>query len=183
MHVCKPDTDALASRASTLRLCAATVVVCLFLSLPTAFSHPGGLDKNGCHVDRKTGEEMGPLPISLRVASGCLEMSGQIMQHLELTSPVGLEAWQEVLRGADSATVFQDHARTFHGPRHFNITNELKQLIDDFGAQSLTAIFSVRNGMVEGVWIDPLHNYIATVFSKATGDDEDAVLINSLASG
>lgn len=102
------------------------------------------------------------------------------MQHLELTSPVTLETWQAVLRGTDSATIFQDHARTFQGSHQFNITIKLRQIIDDFGAQSLTAIFSVRHGMVEGVWIDPLHNYIATVFSKATGDDDDVVLINSL---
>jgi endonuclease YncB( thermonuclease family) len=45
----------LVDRKASLRLCAALAVICLFLSLPTAFSHPGGLDKNGCHVDRKTG--------------------------------------------------------------------------------------------------------------------------------
>jgi hypothetical protein len=102
------------------------------------------------------------------------------MQHLELTSPVLLEAWQAVLRGVDSATLFQTYAQTFQGSRQFSITTELQQLIDDFGAESATAIYAVRHGMVEGVWIDHLHNYIATVFSKVSGDDEDAVLINSL---
>jgi hypothetical protein len=34
-------------------------------------------------------------------------------------------------------------------------------------------------GLVEGVWFDPFHNYTATVFSKATGDDDDFVMINS----
>ena len=102
------------------------------------------------------------------------------MHHLELTSPVTFESWQAVLSGVDSGTVFQDHAETFQGPKRFNITPELKQIVDDFGAKSLTAIFSVRHGVVEAVWIDPLHNYFATAFSKATGDDEDAVLINSL---
>ncbi len=101
------------------------------------------------------------------------------MRHLLLTSPVTLETWQSVLRGTDSATIFQDYAQTFQGSRQFNITIELQRIIDDFGIQSLTAIYSVRHGMVEGVWIDPLHNYIATVFSKATGDDDDVVLINS----
>ena len=102
------------------------------------------------------------------------------MQHLELTSPVPLETWQAVLRGTDSATIFQAYAQTFQGSRQFNITIELQRIIDAFRDQSLTAIYSVRHGMIEGVWIDPLHNYIATVFSKATGNDDDAVLINSL---
>jgi len=102
------------------------------------------------------------------------------MLHLQLASPVALEAWQEVPRGTNSATIFQNHARTFHGLHQFNITIELKQIIDDFGAQIPTAIFWVRNGMGEGVWIDPLHNYIAAVYSKATGDDEDVVMINLL---
>jgi hypothetical protein len=102
------------------------------------------------------------------------------VQHLELTSPVSIETWQAVLRGADSATIFQSYAQTFQGPQQFGVTTELRQIIDDFGDGSLGAVFSIRRGMIEAVWIDPLHNYIATVFSKATGDDEDVVLINSL---
>jgi hypothetical protein len=34
--------------------------------------------------------------------------------------------------------------------------------------------------MIERVWIDALHNYIAFVFSKTNGEDDDGVLINSL---
>jgi hypothetical protein len=31
-----------------------------------------------------------------------------------------------------------------------------------------SAKFIAMNGIVEGVWLDPFNNYIATVFSKAT---------------
>jgi hypothetical protein len=34
--------------------------------------------------------------------------------------------------------------------------------------------------MVEGAWIDERHNYIAIVFTKASGDPEDCVLIQSI---
>ena len=102
------------------------------------------------------------------------------MQHLELTSTVSLKTWQSALQGTDATFVFQDHAQTFQTSRTFGISTELKKVVDDFGGQSEAAIFAIRYGMIEGVWVDPLHNYIAIVFSKAKGDDEDVVLINSL---
>jgi hypothetical protein len=47
-----------------------------------------------------------------------------------------------------------------------------------------TATFAVRSGLVEGAWLASYHNYIATVFSKAAGDDDDDfVLINSISGG
>jgi hypothetical protein len=75
--------------------------------------------------------------------------------------------------------LMEHYARTFKGS--VQITDELKNIVDDFGVTSHEAIFAVRNDTIEGVWFDPLHNYIATVFTKASGDAEDCVLINSIA--
>jgi hypothetical protein len=100
-------------------------------------------------------------------------------QHLQLKNPVTLECWQGWLREADSATTFHDYPRTFRGS--VEITNELQQLLNDFGEQTRKGIFAVRHGIVEGVWLDPYHNYVAIAFRKASGDPEDCVLINSFA--
>jgi hypothetical protein len=102
------------------------------------------------------------------------------MQHVQLDSPFSLEDWQKGLYAVDSATTFHTHADTFQGPQKLDITPELKQILDDFGSQSLKGNFAVRHGMVEGVWLDEFHNYIATAFSKATGDEDDFVMINSI---
>jgi hypothetical protein len=37
------------------------------------------------------------------------------------------------------------------------------------------ATIAVRHGLVEGVWLRLFHSYIATIFSKATGDDGDMI--------
>jgi len=105
------------------------------------------------------------------------------MQHTQLERPVSLELWQEVLSEMDSATGFHDHAFAFEGPQPLNITAELKEILEDFGPQRFTAVFAVRHGMVEAVWFDPVHNYLAIVFSKATGDEDDFVMINSFSPG
>ena len=49
--------------------------------------------------------------------------------------------------------------------------------------QCRDAVYAVRNGMIEAVWLDPFHNYMAIVFTKASGDDEDFVLIGSIGDG
>ena len=101
------------------------------------------------------------------------------MQHVKVGKPLSLELWQQLLSELDSATTFQDHAFTFEGPQPATITNELKQVVDDFGTQSLSAVFAVSHGMVKSVWLDPFHNYIAVPFSKANGDEYDLVTIIS----
>ncbi len=85
------------------------------------------------------------------------------------------------MRRVDSDTTFHDHPTAFQHP--VRVPDELQQILDDFGDQTLTATFAVRHGVVEGVWIDPHHNYFATMFSKATGDEDDFVMINSIGSG
>jgi hypothetical protein len=85
------------------------------------------------------------------------------------------------MRRVDSDTSFYDHTTAFQHP--VLVPDRLQEILDDFGDQILTATFAIRNGLVEGVWIDPHHNYIATVFSKATGDDDDFVMINSIGGG
>jgi hypothetical protein len=105
------------------------------------------------------------------------------MQHTQLERPVSLETWKTFLSEVDSATVFHDHASAFEGSQPLNITDELKQILDDFGPQQFTAVFAVGHGMVESVWFDPFHHYFAIVFSKATGDDDDFVMINSFSPG
>ena len=102
------------------------------------------------------------------------------MQHVRVENPISSEKWQKFMLGVEPEITFHNHVSAFQGPQRVNIADKLKQILDDFGAQGLTAVFAVRHGMVEGLWIDPNHNYLATVFSKATGDDDDFVMINSL---
>ncbi len=85
------------------------------------------------------------------------------------------------MRRVDSDTTFHDYAAAFQHP--VRVPDRLQEILNDFGDQIWTATFAVRNGLLEGVWIDPHHNYIATVFSKASGDDDDFVMINSIGFG
>ena len=102
---------------------------------------------------------------------------------LTLENPVTLEEWQQILSAVDSATTFHDHATTFKGSQGVRIPNDLQKILDQFRNEVHTATFAVRHGLVEGAWLDPFHNYIATVFSKTTGDDDDFVMINSFSPG
>ena len=102
---------------------------------------------------------------------------------MTLQNPVSLEGWQQILIAVDSATTFHDHVSTFQGSQPVRITAELTKILEHFLTDVQTAIFAVRNRIVEGVWIDPFHNYIATIFSEATGDDDDFVMINSVSGG
>lgn len=102
------------------------------------------------------------------------------MQHLKLTKPYSCMEWQSFLSAVDPATSFHDYTFAFGGAFRFKVTVELQQIVDDFGPQSHGATYAIRNGMIESVWIDDYHHYIAIVFSKASGDPEDAVLVQSV---
>ena len=102
---------------------------------------------------------------------------------VKLESPVSLEIWQQILSAVDSATTFHDHATTFKGSQAARIPDDLQKILDQFGKEVQTATFAVRHSLVEGAWLDPFHNYITTVFSKATSDDDDFVMINSISGG
>ncbi len=97
---------------------------------------------------------------------------------VELDRPLDLADWQAMFRAMDGdATTFHAHATAFAG---HDITEELQRVLAHFGDRCARAVYAVRNGMVEGAWIDEWHNYIAIVFTKASGDPEDCVLIQSI---
>jgi hypothetical protein len=102
------------------------------------------------------------------------------MQHVQIDSPLSLEDWQSFVHDWDFATAFRDYGFAFQEAQPLTITDELKQILDDFGAQGRNAVFAVRHGTVEGFWLDPLHNYVAIVCTKASGDPEDCVLTMSI---
>jgi hypothetical protein len=104
--------------------------------------------------------------------------SGAAPKHTETERPITPECWQSWLRDVDATTTFHEYASAFRGSLKISI--ELQQLLDDFGQQTQEAVFAVRRGVVEGVWLDLYHNYLAVVFTKASGDPADCVLINSL---
>ena len=104
------------------------------------------------------------------------------MQHLKLTKPFTCTEWESFLSALDPATSFHDYTFAFGGLCRFSITAELRQIVDDFGPQSHGATYAIRNGMIESVWIDDYHHYIAILFTKASGDPEDAVLVQSVSS-
>jgi hypothetical protein len=93
---------------------------------------------------------------------------------------ITLNSWLEFMRDLDAATTFHDYRSAFEGARPFAITRELKEVLDQFSAQSRTATFAVRKGRVEAFWLDEFHNHMAVVHSKASGDPCDAVAILSL---
>jgi hypothetical protein len=97
--------------------------------------------------------------------------------HVRAKTPTRLSDWKAYIRRLDPAATFQDYATAIGCA--MNITPELKELVDDFGDQSRCAVFAVRHGMVEGVWLDAFHHYLAIVFTQASGDPEDCVLITS----
>ena len=101
------------------------------------------------------------------------------MQHTELRAPVALSEWQAFLRAADRQVAFQDFRTLFEGPTAFTITDELNQIVEDFGPTSRDAVYAVLDEEIYAVWIDPYHNYLAIVCTKASGDPEDATLIMS----
>lgn len=65
------------------------------------------------------------------------------MQHAELLMPVALSEWQAFLRAADPQVTFQDYRTLFEGPAAFAITDELNQIVQDFGPASRVAIYAV----------------------------------------
>jgi hypothetical protein len=99
------------------------------------------------------------------------------MQHTELQAPAALSEWQAFLRAADSQVTFQDYRTLFEGPAPFTITDELRQIVEDFGPASREAVYALLGKEIYAVWIDPFHNYVAIVCTKAGGDPEDATLI------
>jgi hypothetical protein len=102
------------------------------------------------------------------------------MAHVTLTKPVSLETWQTVLQGVDPDTTFHDYPTVFDGPQPCAIAARLKEILDEFGMQGATAVFAVRGQDITGFWVDSLHNYVAIAFKKATGDEFDGVLVNSV---
>jgi hypothetical protein len=101
-------------------------------------------------------------------------------KHVQRSTPLGLDIWIDMMMSTLGDTA------TFHrGRPALHITDELSRLLDDFGDQcrDADAVYAVSNGMIEAVWLDPFHNYTAIVFTKASGDDEDCVLIGSIGDG
>ena len=105
------------------------------------------------------------------------------MQHTELQAPVALSEWQALLRAVDHQVAFQDYRTLFEGPAAVTITGELNQIIEDFEPSSREAVYAVLGNEIYAVWIDPFHNYLAIVCTKASGDPEDATLIMSYSKG
>jgi hypothetical protein len=102
------------------------------------------------------------------------------MQHVQLDTPLSLEDWQSFVHAWESATEFHDYEFAFEGIAPLTITDELKQILEDFGARGRQAVFAVRYATIEAFWLDPLHNYVAIVCTKASGDAEDCVLTMSI---
>jgi hypothetical protein len=98
-------------------------------------------------------------------------------QHVRSDGPVSLEDWQCMLTNVDPDTTFHDHATVIESL--VETPDKLQATLNDFGTRVLAASFAIRHGVVEGAWIDLHHNYIVFIFSKATGDEEDFVMINS----
>lgn len=112
------------------------------------------------------------------VASGanCWDRPGV---PVRLEHPLDLEAWKKLLHTiGDGDTSFHDHATAFDG--RAAITDELSSLLLKFSdEQRASAVFAIRHAVIEGVWLDTRHNYFAIIFTEASGDPGDFVLINS----
>ena len=99
---------------------------------------------------------------------------------VRLTRPVQLLVWQQwVVRTVPDAT-FHDHRAVFTGPATCSIADRLKEILDGFGTQGVTAVFAIQGNDVFGFWIDAHHNYFRIVFAKAAGDEFDGVSVMSM---
>jgi hypothetical protein len=70
-------------------------------------------------------------------------------QHVRSEKPIPLEVWVDIMCRVDSDTTFHDYTTAFQHP--VLVPDRLQEILDDFGEQSLTATFAIRNGLVEGV--------------------------------
>jgi len=104
----------------------------------------------------------------------------RFLKHLELEKPVSLVEWQATLTAMNSEITFQSYADALFDHPELKMTRELRAIVDDFGSASVDAVYSIRDGVVEGVWFDPYHNYVAVLLSRARGDDRDGVITTSL---
>jgi hypothetical protein len=94
------------------------------------------------------------------------------MPNVRSEKLISLQEWREFVDNVALDTTIHDHGTAFQP--HVKFPDKLRTILENFGAQTLAGWFAVRR---------PRHNYIATVFRKSAGDEDDCVMINSLARG
>jgi hypothetical protein len=93
---------------------------------------------------------------------------------------VAIENWQDFMAGVFPGCTFRNFAGAFEGTETRQIAPRLQEILSEFGEQRRTAVFAVHEDAIVGLWVDPHHNYVAIKFSKASGDEFDGFMVNSL---
>lgn len=57
-------------------------LLALPIAIPDAFAHPGGLNAEGCHNNRKTGITTAIVEVAVRAGTASFIVSGGSCQHL-----------------------------------------------------------------------------------------------------
>jgi hypothetical protein len=93
---------------------------------------------------------------------------------------VAVEAWQDFMLAVYHGSTFHDYQATFASAQARPIAPRLEEILSKFGEYGHAAVFAVHQDAIVGFWADPHHNYMAIKFSKASGDEFDGFLVNSL---
>ena len=94
--------------------------------------------------------------------------------------PTTRETWQEIMGSVFPGCTFLDFATAFAGPEKPTMAPRLQEILAEFPDQERGGSFCKHEDAIVGFWLDPLHNYSAIRFSKASGDDFDGFLVNSI---
>ena len=99
---------------------------------------------------------------------------------VRVEKPLAREAWEDMMRSVFAGCVFLDSATVFAGPEKPNMAPRLQEILAEFSDQGRGGSFARHEDAVVGFWLDPHHNYVAIRFSKASGDEFDGFLVNSI---
>jgi hypothetical protein len=96
-----------------------------------------------------------------------------------IDEPYTLKEWQAFLQEFDARVAFHNYPAAFQGSTRFAILPQLSKVLDEAKEQQTSAVFAVRNGSVDGFWLDDFHNYIAILMTEKDGAPVDHVAVMS----
>lgn len=99
---------------------------------------------------------------------------------VKVERPVTREAWQEMMSRVFPGCAFVDSATMYGEPGKATMAPRLREILAEFSDQGREGSFAKHEDAIVGFWLDPHHNYVAIRFSKASGDEFDGFLVNSI---
>lgn len=99
---------------------------------------------------------------------------------VKVESFVTREAWQEMMCSVFPGCTFLDSATVFARLEKPTMAPRLEEILAEFSNQGRRGSFAEHEDAIVGFWLDPHHNYLAIRFSKASGDEFDGFMVNSI---